>query len=208
MTAVDRCPEMIRSVWPADHVPTTFRVTQAEWTALPLANHAVDAVIGDGITTVLPRWEEIDTVLSEVHRVLRPGGLALMRLFVKPVDSESPDQLLKSLLCGPTLGFHSFKLRLLMALQPSLSAGVAPRDAYRWWKDLEATHPEALVRHAWTQDQRHTISFYEASPDRYWFPTEAELTRSFVKYFTVKEVIYSSYESADRCPLFVLHRKN
>lgn len=208
LTAVDRSAEMIRFVWPATAVPERFNVVQGDWSAMPIRSHSQSAVIGDGVTTVLPRWSAVSSVLREVHRVLHEDGTALFRLFIKPVHAEEPGELLEHVLRGSRLGFHSFKLRLLMALQPSLALGVAPRDAYKWWQDFELAYPECITRQGWPAEQRHTIAAYRGSPDRYWFPTEAEMRREFEKYFTVEDVVYSSYECADRCPLFVVRRKN
>ncbi|MCH7959932.1 MAG: methyltransferase domain-containing protein [Candidatus Hydrogenedentes bacterium] len=57
----------------ADKFWVTFQ--NADATALPFEDASFDAVI---VTQVLEYVEEIDTALSELHRVLKPGGRALL----------------------------------------------------------------------------------------------------------------------------------
>lgn len=206
-TAVDKCPEMIARVWPHQRVPVTFRALEGDWTALPVADQSMDVVMGDGISTVLPHWSMMEKIVTELSRVCAPGATVILRLFVKPDVPDSLQRLMADAQAGRLQGFHAFKLRLLMVLQESLATGVAPRTAWQMWHRLRLQHAACIEAQRWSAEAMDTIEAYAASNDTYWFPTLNEARRSFAHCFKVREIRYSDYELADRCPLFVLERR-
>ena len=61
---------------------------------MPFTDHSVDCVFAIG---VMHFWKEPLAPLQEIHRVMRPGGLAIMGA----LDSRSPPQFARS-----EFGFH------------------------------------------------------------------------------------------------------
>ena len=50
---------------------------------LPFLNHSLSAIVATGVVHYL---EEIDTLLAEVARTLKPGGRLIASTFIKPLD--------------------------------------------------------------------------------------------------------------------------
>jgi ubiquinone/menaquinone biosynthesis C-methylase UbiE len=82
VAAVDNAPAMlaVASNRARDHDNVTFH--QAEATCLPLPDQAFDAALS---VQVLEYVSEVDVAVSEIHRVLRPGG----RVVIWDVDWET-----------------------------------------------------------------------------------------------------------------------
>lgn len=205
-TAVDKCADMIAKVWPARHLPPSFRAVEGQWTALPLADQSIDLAMGDGISTVLPDWLAMDAILGELHRVCAPGGTVILRLFVKPDAPDSLARLMEDLETGRIQGFHAFKLRLLMLLQPDLATGVQPRKAWETWHALRRQHAACIEARRWPREVVNTIEAYAGSTATYWFPTLGEAMQAFERHFRLREIHYANIELGERCPMFVLER--
>lgn len=65
----------------AAHVTATGRLVRAAAAALPLPDASVDAVVCSMALMIL---QPLETVLDEIHRVLRPGGLLLATIPASP----------------------------------------------------------------------------------------------------------------------------
>ena len=207
-TAVDQSADMIAKVWPSKHLPHSFKALAGQWTTLPLASGTVDLAMGDGISTVLPHWSFMDTILAELHRVCAPRATVILRLFVKPDTPDSLAQLMADLESGHLQGFHAFKLRLLMLLQENLHDGVKPRQAWRAWHQLQTQHAACIAARQWPAAVMNTIEAYAQSDDTYWFPTMNQALASIEKYFTPRQIQHSDVELGSRCPLYVLERRS
>jgi SAM-dependent methyltransferase len=57
-----------------------FTTRQADITALPQDIHGVDVAVSHFTFNFLPSLDQIDTAFGQIHRVLSPGGIALMAL--------------------------------------------------------------------------------------------------------------------------------
>lgn len=207
-TAVDKSLDMIQKVWPASRLSAGFKAVQGLWTDLPLGDGAVDLAMGDGISTVLPHWSFMDSILAELHRVCAPGATLILRLFVNPDVPDTLEQLMVDLETGRLQGFHAFKLRLLMLLQRSLDQGVQPREAWKMWHALRGQHAACIESRRWSTATVNTIEAYAQSNDTYWFPTQAQALSALGKYFEPRNVHHSDVELGDRCPIFVLERRD
>lgn len=204
LMAVDRCPAMIRHVWPRDHVPPGAVALRGAWNLLPLVDGVLDVVVGDGIDTLIAFPHEADALFAEVRRVLRPDGLFLLRAFVRPLQGESLDAVHDDLAAGRIGSFHAYKWRLAMALHGALAEGVLPAEIWRAWREC-VPDPAVLVRQTgWPPEAVATIDAYRESPARYSFPTLDELTQALGRHFVVTVPHLPGYELGERCPLFAL----
>ncbi|MGD8562279.1 MAG: class I SAM-dependent methyltransferase [Desulfarculaceae bacterium] len=66
--------------------PTLTQVQQGDFCALPYENDFFDAVI-DRQSMAHNSWQDIQTIVKEIHRVLRPGGLYYGQSF----SNQHPD---------------------------------------------------------------------------------------------------------------------
>ncbi len=196
--------EMIRAVWPGRLRPRD-RAVCADWRRLPLDAGSVDFVFSDGCLSTLPYPAGYAEVAGELRRVLGDGGRCVLRCFVQREEGEPLADVLADLADGRVGGFHAFKWRLVMALQPDAESGVALADV---WETLHAAVPdaEALCRRCgWSIEAVRTIDAYRGVDARYSFPALGALRGVLEDAgFSIYALAHPTYELGDRCPSFVL----
>ena len=185
MIAVDRDPAMIAALYPA--------AVCGDWRALSCAGASIDVVAGDGCLTVLPFPDGFTAVAAEIARVLAPGGIAILRLFVAPPIRERLADI------TATANFHATKWRVAM----TLGDNVAVDDIRRAFDDRFPDRAAITAEMGWNPDMVATLDTYRTSPVRYAFPTLAD-TLAAVAPLSVRELIVPSYELGDRCPTVIL----
>jgi SAM-dependent methyltransferase len=202
--AVDRSIDMIRAVWPGRLRPRD-EVLCGDWRRLPLRSASVDIVLADGCLTNLPFPSGYKDICSEVRRVLRADGRWIARAFVQPGRPEAPEDVLADAAYGRAGGYHAWKWRLAMALQPDANAGVRVAEV---WDTFHRAHPdvgELARRCAWPVEVVRTIDAYRGVETHYSFPTLTALQEHFLSAgFAPREVTVPSYELGERCPTLLL----
>jgi SAM-dependent methyltransferase len=202
--AVDNSADMLRTLWPVEARDTDSTIC-ADWREIPLPAKSVDVVLADGSLSALSFPQDYESLLSELRRLLRPGGCCSIRCFVQPDQNETIEQVFEALSRGDIGNFHVLKWRLAMALQPDAGAGVAVGSVWqafsRAWED-----PSLLAdRFQWPLAEVRTIEAYRNVDTRYTFPTLAQYHESFeTAGFHVVETATPSYELGERCPSFIL----
>ncbi|GAB4248244.1 MAG: class I SAM-dependent methyltransferase [Acidobacteriota bacterium] len=203
LTAVDRSPGMIRYVWPGD-VPGVRRAICADWRETArLMEEPADLLLGDGSFNTLRFPEAWREYLAAARSVLADEGRLVLRFYVQAPRRQSPREVLSELAAGRVRGFHAFKFLLAMAVQPSTVEGVRVADVWEAWNDLRAEIEACPAAAAWEPKTVATIELYRNNPERYWFPTFAEIQTLFEEVVELISVEYPGYEMGDRCPTAV-----
>ena len=202
--AIDRSMDMIRAVWPGPLRSGDLALC-GDWRRLPLAESSVDLVFADGCLSTLPFPAGYMEVCAELRRVLAANGRCVLRCFVQAETPEPLGLVLGDLASGGVGGFHAFKWRLAMALQPNAERGVVLADV---WEALREAEPDlaALSRRiGWPIEVVSTIDAYRGIGARYWFPS-ANALRDLVTTagFTILDVVHPAYELGERCPTLIL----
>ena len=202
--ATDHSLDMIRGVWPG-RVRSRDTVLAADWRRLPFADASIDLALADGSLTNLPFPAGYAEVSAELGRTLAQDGCWVARCFVQAAGPESVADVLADLSAGRAGGFHAFKWRLAMALQPDATAGVVLAEV---WDTLAAIAPDLAAlaaRCGWSPESVRTIEAYRGLDARYTFPTLDELCSLLRQTgFSILEVVTPAYELGDRCPTIVL----
>lgn len=201
MVAIDVARGFLRHVWPGD-IPRRRRAVQGDWRSLPVRDAAYDVAIGDGSLNTLRYPDGMRIAARSVQRALGPNGLLALRVFVRPDDCESPEELLRDATAGRVETFHQFRFRLLIAMQRSAPEGVAVRDVYRFWHDVARTAalPATL---GWSHEDLQAIEPYRESRAVHTFPTLSECREVLSDQFEAIAVRPASYVLGDRCPIIV-----
>src|SRR5256885_2158287 len=129
LTAMDQAASMVRIVWPGD-VPGVRRALVGNWMNSGLPAGSQDVVIGDGGFVFFSYPDGQQALASELHKLLRPGGLFIYRHYAQSERRESVGEVLDAMRAGRIGNFHIFKWRLAMALQDSSVSGVKQDDIW------------------------------------------------------------------------------
>ncbi|MEX1017329.1 MAG: class I SAM-dependent methyltransferase [Phycisphaeraceae bacterium] len=203
--AVDHTQAMIDAVWPGPRGAALC----AEWTDLPLAAGSRDIALCDGGLHLLAYPHEQQRFVRALHRVVAPGGLCLLRLFVPPPQRESPAAVIDDLLRRRIASLSGLKFRLWMALQREVARGVALAAV---WETVHRVEPDwaQLASHVgWSLEHLSAIDTYRDSATRYCLPTEAAVRQLFCESpggFTLEARHTPTYELGGQCPTLVLRR--
>jgi SAM-dependent methyltransferase len=206
LTAVDHSPSMIRALWNPDRAPAGARAIEADWRTMPIVSETIDLVAGDGCYIVLAHPDEYEALTREVHRILRPGGRFVIRVFLRPERTESLAEIAAAFGAGHIGSVHALKLRLLAALHVNSATGTPLVDVWHAWKTFPPLPPALAGQRGWTPGEITAIESYRTLAGRFYLPTLAEIRAIFQPHFTELECATASYELGERCPTFVLSR--
>ncbi|MFT4562060.1 MAG: hypothetical protein ACI9BW_001803 [Gammaproteobacteria bacterium] len=203
LLAVDCSQSMIDTVWPGFPRPGEG-VLRANWLNLPLQQRSRNLVLSDGPFGVLCGPSEYEGLLHNIRRILMPGGLFTFRVFLQAEVKEEPDAVYRAVMDGEINGFHTFKLRLLMAHQPDDQSGVRVGDVWSSWA-TDGPGADALAECCgWPLAQIETINAYRDQDSIYTFPTLQQLrAQMLVEGFSEVSCSRPTYELGERCPTLV-----
>ena len=200
LVGIDSALPMTQAVWPGN-LPHKRWAVCGSWQALPLAAPACGVVLGDGAINCVRYPMGSRDVVAEAWRVLRDDGILVLRSYVQPATQEHPTDVVASIFKQPDPSFHHFKLRLLMATQPSTEQGVAVGDVYRFWAKQRLS-PEAVeAQTGWEHTAIETIEMYRETNTVHTFPNQVELEMLLLEFF---EVISVATPYLETCQVWVL----
>jgi SAM-dependent methyltransferase len=203
LLAIDNSLAMARGVWPGN-VPGRSWAICGNWLALPRRNSSCDLVAGDGSMNCVRYPAGLRALAEEIRRVLREGGLFVVRAHARPETQEHPEAVFEEARRAVIPTFHQFKFRLLMALQRSAPEGISVDQVYRYWTALRASGWRPASRPGWEQADIDTIELYRDKRNIHTYPTLAEFRAVLHEYFTEVSVRVPSYDLGERCPILVL----
>lgn len=205
ITAFDKEPAMIGYLWPKEGILHATAVC-CNWLSLPVADAALHVVAGDGPLTQLSFPDEYQKIARELARVVAPGGLLVLRLFVPPPEREPVDTVFEELRSGRIENFNAFRWRLLMSLQESHGKGICVGDAWEAWHS-RIPSPERLAEAlGWPIEAVRVIDRYRSATAVYTF-TPLESVRALLESdFTMAELVIPSYRDGIRYPTVCFRR--
>ena len=206
LLAIDRSDEMIAAIWPGD-ISGNRKAVCANWLAFPETAGEYDAVLGDGVFALFSFPAGFRELAAQAHRALNHEGILIVRLFVRPPQTETVETVLDDLRSGAIGNFHVFKFRLAMALQPDSRSGVRMQDVFAAWEATRLAPDDLATSLGWSRNAINTIEQYRNKSARLSFPTLEEFTSAVSDYFSVAESCVPTYEMGDRCPLLCFRRR-
>jgi hypothetical protein len=205
ITAFDKEPAVIGSLWPKAGIPHAAAIC-CNWLSLPIADAALDVVAGDGPLTQLSFPDECRSVARELARVVAPGGILVLRLFVPPPECESVDDVFEALWNGRIANFNAFRWRLLMSLQESPETGVCVGAAWEVWHS-RVPSPELLAETlAWPITAVRMIDRYRWATAVYTFSPLDSICTLLEPEFSLTGVVVPSYQDGVRYPTACFRR--
>lgn len=205
LVAVDNTLAMIQSVWPKNDAHRT--VVCGNWLQLPVRNGGMDIAMIDGGLPAISFPEAHQKLAVELHRILKPRGLFMARIFARPDTTESVDEVLTAARGQKIGNFHVFKFRMAMALQGGNPAvGVRLDDVWRTVNERFDNRVRLTELTGWPIEEISTIDAYRGSQARYHFPTAAEMVDVLAGAFECVIEKRGTYELAERCPILAFRR--
>ena len=201
VTGADRSPEMIEHVWPGDR-PGLRQALCVDWFNLPEPARAYEVVMADGSFNTLGYPAELRRLLAMLAGLTAQRALLITRTFTRPNERESLASLEEAARAGEAGGFHAFKFRLAMALQPAPEAGVSLDEIWRLWHRLDGEIENLSERNGWHPDVVGTIAHFRGKPVRLSFPTRDELLATLgAAGLSLLDSHTPTYEMGERCPI-------
>jgi SAM-dependent methyltransferase len=206
LLAFDHSPAMIRKLWPQAASPPNARVQLADWCAMPVPSHTIDLVAGDGCFICLLYPDGFAALVCEVCRVLTETGRFAIRVFLRPDQPESVDDIARALADGKIGSVHALKLRLHAALHGASGVGTRLDDVWRTWRTMPPLPASLAGSRGWSAAEIVGIESYRDLQARYFLPTLAEFRSLLSPALVEIECSWGRYELADRCPTLIFSR--
>jgi hypothetical protein len=206
ITAVEKSSSVIRELWPGD-IPGVREAKCANWFTALNARGACDVVIGDGSFIACRFPDEIRTLSHSISTVLKDGGVLVIRNYIRPAMPETVENVFHALFDATPMKVDCFKLRLYLAMQKSVTEGVAVREAAELLQEYRLD-PESMVeRLGWTAAAIEPFRTWRTSNAIYTFPTLSELREVLSEVFDEVSVTFPRYELGLSCPTLVMRQK-
>jgi SAM-dependent methyltransferase len=157
--ALDASNEMIEALWPGPEGSAVL----GSWTAAPIADGSQDVIVCDGGFGMLSYPEGQHALLSEVRRMLAPGGIFIVRLFAPAGLTGSLADIAADLSAGSIASLDALKLRLWGALQKDQATGVRPRDVVATIEDMAGGLDRLVSSQGWSADHVATLQVHRSS---------------------------------------------
>jgi SAM-dependent methyltransferase len=206
LLAVDFSTSMIRKVWPGNG-RADLGVVCGEWSVMPVAAAACDVALADGIFTTCPYPAGYLAIVAELRRVLRPGGLFLVRVFSRKPAGDSVDAIFDDLCAGRCGSLDHFRWRLGVAMQNDITRGVRLGDVWDLWHERIPDPAPLLARLGWPGDAAIVFDQYRGSQARMNFASVDEMRQVLSPGFRLVDCSYPDYELGDRIPTLCFQRE-
>ena len=205
LTAVDKSEEMIAALWQSQKI--TQNVRHANWLDMDAAFGEYSAIVGDCSINVLQSYSQIETLLAIVNERLADGGVFACRVFERPAEPITEENLRCVIDNGTHGNFHAFKWQIAMSLAEESSGAVQAVEILDRFNRLFPQRVELARRTGWDIDVVNTIDVYKNSGIALLFPNRKEFDSLFMRSFGKFEWrSCGSYDLAQRCPIFVADR--
>lgn len=200
LVAVEGSQAMINRLWPGDEADR--RAMVGDWTALPFADARFGSVIGDDALNSVAGG--LDSLLGEIARILRPGGIAAQRVFASPDESEPLEMVREDALAGRIGNVHALKWRIAMAIARAPDFLIPVAEILKAFNAMFPDRGELASLTGWDPLEIDTLDAYVGAWHSLAFPTRAMLEDMGADRFSSCRFVESEgYPLAERCPLVV-----
>lgn len=198
--AFDREPARIHSLW-SHHTVSNAAALCSNWLELPLIDGYADLVLADGSFTLLAFPDDYIKIAHELSRILAPGGIVAVRMYVAPLQLESVDKIFKDLWEGKIGNFNTFKWRLAMALIDPSDFTVSFDEIWKVWHDRMTSSEKLAKALNWPLPVISMIEKYQGCDStRNTYPPLEKVSQLFAPLFKMEELFIPSYQDGERYP--------
>ncbi|QPN62715.1 hypothetical protein H8F25_13725 [Synechococcus sp. CBW1004] len=202
--ALDRTRSMIEAVWPGPRESAAC----GDWCSMPWCQPLFDVALCDGGLQLLVNPSGVAAVAKELQRVMKAGGLFIVRLFCPPMPGETPEQVVSQLLAGGITNLNELKLRLNPALQLDPERGVPLASVWQYLHERLGPWSELAARLGWSLEHLQVIDAYRENNARMHFFDVSEAIRLITAASDLEhlETVTANYRMALSCPTLIFRR--
>ncbi len=202
--ALDDSREMIEAVWPG---PPGSAVL-GSWVSAPIEDASQDIIVCDGGFGMLSYPQGQRKLLSEVRRMLAPGGIFSVRLFAPGGLTGSLTDIETDLGAGLIESLDALKLRLWGALQRDPVTGVRPRDVVARIEAMAGGLDRLISGQGWSTEHVATLELHRSSDAVYHLTDAQGLIRMAEELsgFELRSVESPDNAFGDCCPVVSFRR--
>lgn len=202
---VDKNKAMIDRTWPGDTV--TRKVLHADWLDLNEPKSHFAAAVGDGSLNAVSSLREVRLLLERVVDLLAPGGRFACRLYERPVEPFTQDQLVDLGSRRARINFHAFKWQLAMHLAETSGAALPVMHIRERFNELFPDRDRLARDTGWPREIIDMIDIYRGSPTLYVFPSRREFLSVLPAGISnVRFEPSGRYDLAECCPVLAFSK--
>ncbi|MDP1735079.1 MAG: methyltransferase domain-containing protein [Sulfuritalea sp.] len=205
LLALDGSRQMIDAVWPGRPAAALL----GSWTAMPLAAGSCDIVACDGGFGMLSYPDGQMELLRELHRVLAPDGIFVVRLFAPKGRTGTTEEVFADLRAGNVTSLDALKLRLWGALHGDAREGVRPREVVERILAAAGDFTRLAEDHGWPLEHVRSLELHRASTAVYHLTEAREVVRMATDDpggFEHVDTVEPRYALGACCPIVTLRR--
>ena len=207
LVAIDWSESMIRRIWQAQPAPEYARAARGDWRELPLRSASLDVAVGDGCLSAVGSHTDATLTLREVRRVLRPGGLFLLRNFSRPQEPLNVSRVFEDLRVQKPSNPFLFRWLVAFAAHGTTRDGVKLDTVWRAWMDKAHAVRVLLEERGWLEDAEWAFGRWKGLAVRYYFPDPAALRELAGAEFDLVDYHVPTYERGECFPSLVMRRR-
>lgn len=198
--AIDKSPQMIANIWPGN--TASKQAEQGNWLELPVPARPFDAAVGDGCLSNLVYPHDVREVLRRVFHSLRPGGRFVCRLFERPDQIWSREDLIAEAAAPARINFHAFKWKVAMHLAATTHATVPVPQILSLFNELFPDRAGVAARTGWPRELIDLVDVYRDSEVQFTFMTRREIIDVLPAGISdLRFEICSDYDLTECCPM-------
>jgi SAM-dependent methyltransferase len=199
--AIDTARVMIETVWPGSR----DAIVRGDWMALPFSRGSMDVLLIDNGLALHSYPDGQASLAASMRRVIRPGGVCIMRLLAQPEKRESVEDVVADIDQIPDL--NALKFRLWMALQETAARGVRRHDVWKAIHDAARGDLAALAeRTGWPTTHVLSVDYHRDVQLTYHFSGVDQVRELFADGFEIERVQYADHMFGHACPVVSLRR--
>jgi SAM-dependent methyltransferase len=207
LCALDASQPMIDTVWPGS--PTA--ALRGSWTAMPLATGSCDIVVCDGGLGMLSYPHGQAELLRELHRILVPGGIFVVRLFAPKGRTGTVEEVFANLDAGNIASLDALKMLLWGALHGDAHEGVRPREVVARILAAVGSFDRLAEDHGWPLEHVRSLELHRESTAVYHLTDAGEVVRMAMYDpggFETVGVVEPGHALGACCPIVTLRRSD
>jgi len=203
VTAVDKEHRMVEHFWKGDSA--NRRGILADWFDVDLPKNHFTAVVGDGSLNLVGFPDDVSRLLERLLGLMAPGGVFAVRVFSRPDDPVSKDDVLTY---GTNMPLDAFRCYLNMHIASTEGMVIPSRRMLEVFNELFPDRNALCKKTGWDiNDVSFSMDAYRNSTASTAYPTKSQwLSTVLSSAVDARMVSTSGYPLAENYPILTFRK--